>query len=64
MSLTDITHKRSLTLHVLVAFLLQITGGTAFQFALDLFFGSLFGVADLHECDLDAQELASDVKNA
>jgi hypothetical protein len=39
----DFTRKRALTLPVLVAFLLQLTGGTALQFALDTFFGSLRG---------------------
>ena len=38
---TDFTRERSLTLPVLVAFLLQHTGGTALQYALDAFFDAL-----------------------
>jgi hypothetical protein len=39
----DSTRKRSLTLPILVAFLLQLTGGKALQYALDTFFGTLHG---------------------
>ena len=41
--LVDFTRKRTLTLPIVVAFLLQLTGGTALQYALDIFFGTLHG---------------------
>jgi hypothetical protein len=51
----DFTRKRSLTLPILVAFLLQLTGGTALQYALDTFFGTLHdGVVGLREVSKSA----------